>query len=85
VQKEAYFFGKRSIIVRDETEWSELVSSGANRLVGADAASICRALAAVTEPLQAGCQFYGSGDAGRQIVDVLVREFIRAPAGEVAA
>ncbi len=85
VQKEAYFFGKRCITVRDETEWTELVSCGANRLVGAEAARICRAFASAAEPLPPGGQLYGSGDAGRQIVEVLVREFLRAPALEAAA
>ena len=36
LQKEAYFFEKQCITLRDETEWVELVECGANRLVGAD-------------------------------------------------
>ncbi len=36
LQKEAYFFEKQCITLRDETEWVELVECGANTLVGAD-------------------------------------------------
>jgi UDP-GlcNAc3NAcA epimerase len=36
LQKEAYFFNKPCITLRDETEWIELVECGANVLAGAD-------------------------------------------------
>ena len=36
LQKEAYFFEKQCITLRDETEWVELVKCGANTLVSAD-------------------------------------------------
>ena len=34
LQKEAYYFGKKCVTVRDKTEWRELVACGANRVVG---------------------------------------------------
>lgn len=34
LQKEAYFFNKACITLRDETEWTELITSGTNRLAG---------------------------------------------------
>lgn len=37
VQKEAFFFGKHCITLREQTEWVELVDHGFNRLVGSDA------------------------------------------------
>jgi len=73
LQKEAFFFEKPCITLRDETEWVELVSHGFNRLAGADTGRI---LEAVRE--SKGVQpdwrmpLYGTGDAGQRIVDRLV-------------
>lgn len=67
VQKEAYFFEKPCVTMRDETEWVELVEAGWNRLVGADA----QALQSAVGKAQPGSQsdlLYGDGDAGSQIV-----------------
>lgn len=70
VQKEAYFFGKPCVTMRDETEWVELVEAGWNRLVGADTTSIVSAIEVrmigdVSEAL------YGSGHTGEEIVKCL--------------
>ena len=40
VQKEAYFFKKPCIILREETEWVELVENGCAKLAGTDAVRI---------------------------------------------
>ena len=32
LQKEAYYFKKRALIIRNTTEWSELISCGAHQL-----------------------------------------------------
>ena len=36
LQKEAFFFEKPCVTLRDETEWVELVENGFNKIVGAD-------------------------------------------------
>ncbi len=40
VQKESHFFGKPCLVLRKETEWTELVTNGTAALVDADPARI---------------------------------------------
>src|SRR5690606_37480723 len=40
VQKEAYFHRKPCVILRDETDWTELVEAGFNIVAGVQAAAI---------------------------------------------
>jgi UDP-GlcNAc3NAcA epimerase len=72
LQKEAYFFGKPCITVRDETEWTELIAPGYNRLCGSDKEKI---LAAFDDFKTARIEFreglYGTGNAGSTIVQAL--------------
>jgi UDP-GlcNAc3NAcA epimerase len=70
VQKEAYFFGVPCITTRDETEWVETVSSGWNRLVGADQQRIVEAWSAAARPAEHP-EFYGDGMAAHKIVNLL--------------
>lgn len=71
VQKEAYFFQKSCLILRDETEWPELVSHGSNKIVGADFDCIVEASKGVLTNLDFSKQFYGDGRAAIHIVDTL--------------
>lgn len=74
VQKEAFFFGKPCVTMRDQTEWIELVEQGANELVGADTDKI---LAAVKRNIERKIadehQLYGGGQAAGRIVHELQR------------
>lgn len=75
VQKEAYFFNKSCVTLRDETEWVELVNNGVNELVGADKNKIIaaaqRAYGSVVTDDHA---LYGGGTASDQIAKRLALE-----------
>jgi UDP-GlcNAc3NAcA epimerase len=70
VQKEAYFFGKPCITLRDETEWVELVETGWNRLAGADPDKIAGAIAGAVAP-DSGGYLYGDGNAATRVIEAL--------------
>ncbi len=71
VQKEAYFFAKPCITLRDQTEWVETVQSGWNTLTGAEPAKIRRALENLRVPTERP-DFYGDGDAGSRILSTFL-------------
>ena len=73
LQKEAFFFKKPCITMRDETEWVELVEHGVNSLTGAEAEKIYDAYKAIIEiDLDFNIELYGDGKAGERIVDFLI-------------
>jgi len=73
VQKEAYFFHKPCITMRDETEWVELVEHGYNRLVGAERESIiCAEQEFIQQARDFSVPLYGDGRAGEKIVKCLI-------------
>ncbi|MFV9997587.1 MAG: non-hydrolyzing UDP-N-acetylglucosamine 2-epimerase [Arsenophonus endosymbiont of Dermacentor nuttalli] len=72
VQKEAFFFQKYCITMRNETEWVELVENGFNILVGANLEKIiCTVDKYLSLPAYAPINLYGNGRAGKEIVDIL--------------
>ncbi|MGI2027321.1 non-hydrolyzing UDP-N-acetylglucosamine 2-epimerase [Endozoicomonas acroporae] len=69
VQKEAFFFSKACITLRDQTEWVELIDNGANVLVGCDPFAIERAvLQNYGRKVEDPDQLYGGGEASKEIV-----------------
>jgi UDP-GlcNAc3NAcA epimerase len=70
VQKEAYFFQKPCITLRDETEWVETVEAGANVVVGAEPSQINMAFNRLTN--SNFDLLYGDGNSGKNIVRLLL-------------
>lgn len=67
VQREAYYLQKPCLTLRDETEWTDIVETGWNQLVGADTAAIVRAWQSFTPPAEHP-PVLGDGRAAERIV-----------------
>ena len=80
LQEEACVLGVPCVTMRDNTERPESVDVGANRLAGADAASIADAAAAMVGVPRNWKQPFGDGHAAERILDVLAS----TPAGIVS-
>ena len=72
LQKEAYFFEKQCITLRDETEWVELVECRANVLVGADKEKIINLYKNFEFNDNFSIDLYGGGKASESIVNELL-------------
>ena len=72
VQKEAFFFEKPCITMRDSTEWVELVESGWNTLTGAASERIVQAVKNVKIPGEVPF-LYGKGDCAKRICGELLK------------
>ncbi|MCE1201237.1 MAG: UDP-N-acetylglucosamine 2-epimerase (non-hydrolyzing) [Bacteroidia bacterium] len=74
VQKEAYFFGKPCIILRDETEWKEIVEVGAAKLSGANNEAILLAYNSFIEKRPNDFpEIFGDGKAAAFICSTLLK------------
>ena len=71
VQKEAYFHGVPCVTLRDETEWTELVDLGWNRLAPPGRADIAAEIRAALGSIGRDGRPYGDGDAAEHIARVI--------------
>ena len=74
LQKEAFFFEKPCITLRDETEWVELIERGHNVLTGASKNKIIKAYTEFKFNLNFDQSLYGSGNCSIQIIEHLRNE-----------
>ena len=72
LQKEAFFFEKPCITLRDETEWVELIENGFNVLVGADREKILEEYRSFDFSTDFSLDLYGGGKASEKIVEELL-------------
>ena len=71
LQKEAYFFEKRCLTTRTETEWVELVESDNNVLVAYDVGKILSEFNAPKKFKSSG-KLYGNGNTSELIINALI-------------
>jgi len=73
LQKEAFFFNKYCITLREETEWVELVENGYNFLTGSDAEKINETFNVLkNKKFSKQHNFYGGGNAAEKITGYLL-------------
>jgi UDP-N-acetylglucosamine 2-epimerase len=70
VQREAYFLGIPCLTLRDETEWTETVEAGWNRLVGTDPEQVLDAWFNFAPPAEHP-PIFGDGAAAQRIAQIL--------------
>lgn len=73
LQKEAFFFGKGCVTLRDETEWIELIDNGWNRLASPNLGSdyIIKRVEEAVSCNGKSVSLYGDGFASKRILEKL--------------
>lgn len=75
LQKESYFFGKKCVVLRDSTEWVELVDNGYAVLASCKKERIIQAFKELKERISIYVSnIYGQGKASHWIVDKIINE-----------
>lgn len=73
LQKEAFFFKKPCITVREETEWVELIQNDVNFLTGANKERMIDTFISSREKnINFEIDLYGTGNTGEKIINALV-------------
>ncbi len=75
LQKEAYFFEKFCITLREQTEWVELVNNGFNKIVGSNQDALMEAFDHFkNKSFEKGTSLYGDGKASSVIAKRISQE-----------
>lgn len=74
MQKEAFFFKKYCITLRNETEWTELVENEVNFLAGTSSDKILGYVNMAQKPFPPKQYLYGDGTASEKIIRELLSE-----------
>lgn len=74
LQKEAFYFSKPCVTLRDETEWTELIASRNNVLTGANKKKILDSYNNFDFNPDYNLALYGNGDTARLIVDAILQD-----------
>ena len=74
LQKEAYFFQKKCVVLREETEWMELIDNKFNVLVGYNYERIIDETEKIIKNSTSvfSTNLYGNGNAGAIILNELL-------------
>ncbi|MEA2096810.1 MAG: UDP-N-acetylglucosamine 2-epimerase (non-hydrolyzing) [Candidatus Cloacimonadota bacterium] len=74
LQKEAFFFEKPCVTLRDETEWVELIENDFNKIVGADKDKIISGYQEMSQiKNDYNINLYGNGKASKKIITELLK------------
>ena len=77
LQKEAYFFNKYCLTLRDSTEWVELLKNGVNTLVDASSDNLAEKLKLhFDKEVDNSTQLYGDGNTAKKIIDELFSSLV---------
>lgn len=72
LQKEAFFFKKFCVTLRDQTEWIELVENKCNQITGAHKEKILHAVNYfLNQTFNDSLMLYGDGNAGKKIAELI--------------
>ena len=75
LQKEAYFFEKPCVTIRDETEWTDLVKYGCNVVAGTNTDNIIDAYNLMKDgKIKFSYNLFGSGNAAKIIVNEILAQ-----------